>query len=99
MTIGMFIPAFSFTFIGHNLFEKLTQIKLINDFLDGITAAVVGLIFITSFELLKSSLTDLISVVIFILTLASLYYFNHRFLSLFVVFASAIVGQVVYAPQ
>jgi hypothetical protein len=34
----MFLPAFSFTIIGHSVFERLVHNKGISSFLDGITA-------------------------------------------------------------
>lgn len=48
----MYLPAFSFTIIGHNLFEKLAKIKQISTFLEGVTASVVGFIAITSVQLM-----------------------------------------------
>lgn len=49
----MYLPAFSFTLIGHNFFEKIASVKQINTFLEGVTASVVGLIAITALQLLK----------------------------------------------
>ena len=42
MTIGIFIPAFSFTIIGHEFFEAVVDNKLVEPFLDGVGAAVIG---------------------------------------------------------
>jgi chromate transporter len=47
MTIGMFIPAFSFTLLGHYFFEKVVNFRPLGIFLDAVTAAVIGLVFIT----------------------------------------------------
>ncbi len=42
MTIGIFLPAFSFTMIGHEFFEAIVDNKYIEPFLDGVGAAVIG---------------------------------------------------------
>jgi len=42
MTIGIFIPAFSFTIIGHEFFEAIVDNKFVEPFLDGVGAAVIG---------------------------------------------------------
>jgi chromate transporter len=38
MTLGMFVPAWSFTIIGHDFFEYLTTITILTEALDGISA-------------------------------------------------------------
>ncbi|KAI8799339.1 chromate transporter [Cladochytrium replicatum] len=55
-TIGMFTPCFAFTIIGHSLFEKLTTIHSVSSVLDGITAAVIGLILTTALEIARGVL-------------------------------------------
>ena len=44
MTAGVFLPAFALTLLGHDLLERLVQQPRLHAFLDGVTAAVVGLI-------------------------------------------------------
>ncbi len=48
MTLGMFLPAFSFTLIGHEFFERLVARKAIHAFLDGVACAVCGVIAATA---------------------------------------------------
>lgn len=48
MTLGMFLPAFSFTLIGHEFFERLVARKAIHAFLDGVACAVCGIIAATA---------------------------------------------------
>ncbi|KAJ3122445.1 hypothetical protein HK098_002818 [Nowakowskiella sp. JEL0407] len=55
-TVGMFLPCFSFTIIGHTFWEKIVHYQLVSDFLDGITGSVVGFILVTAFDLLRGSL-------------------------------------------
>jgi len=74
LTIGIFLPAFSFTLIGHNFFEeKFIENKAAHAFLDGVTAGVVGLIAVTTIGLFQTAVTDLPSLGIFILSLLALY--------------------------
>ncbi|KAI9327909.1 chromate transporter [Obelidium mucronatum] len=55
-TIGMFIPCFSFTIIGHNFFDSLVHKKSIASFLDGVSGSVVGIIAVTAVKLFHSAI-------------------------------------------
>jgi len=73
ITVGVFLPAFAFTLIGHQFFEKLIDNKGLHAFLDGVTAGVVGLIAATAVQLLFAALPDIPAVIIFILSLVAVY--------------------------
>jgi chromate transporter len=73
ITIGIFLPAFAFTLIGHQFFEQLVDNKRLHAFLDGVTAGVVGLIAATALQLLWVALPDIPAVLIFILSLIAVY--------------------------
>ena len=73
ITIGVFLPAFAFTLIGHQFFEQLIDNKRLHAFLDGVTAGVVGLIAATALQLLWVALPDIPAVLIFILSLIAVY--------------------------
>jgi len=73
LTAGVFLPAFSFTLIGHDFFEKVVDNQQVHSFLDGVTAAVVGLIAATALQLLQTALPDLPAIGIFVLSLLVLY--------------------------
>lgn len=73
MTAGIFLPAFSFTLLGHDMLERLVHQPRVHLFLDGLTAGVVGLIAGTTLALLKVSLTGLVPLVLFALALAALF--------------------------
>ncbi len=49
--------AFSFTIVGHDLFEKIVNVDIVGSFLDGVTAAVVGFIAITAFQLMRDAVS------------------------------------------
>jgi len=96
MTSGIYLPAFSFTLIGHNLFDKITKIRQINSFLEGVTASVIGLISITALQLLQATVIDSYSAILFLLSLAATFHFKHKLTNLFLVFGAVIAGQVLY---
>ena len=99
MTVGMFLPAFSFTFLGHSLFERVVTWKVVSKFLDGVTASVVGLVFITAFQLISSGIGEQYSAVLFVLSLGSLYMFKGKVVPPAVVIGAAIAGQMLYINQ
>lgn len=73
MTAGVFVPAFGFTLLGHELLERLVHHARIRLFLEGVTAGVVGLIAGTSLALLKASVDDAATAAVFALALALLF--------------------------
>lgn len=73
ITLGIFLPAFAFTLIGHQFFERLIDNKRLHAFLDGVTAGVVGLIAATALQLLLVALPDIPAIIIFILSLLAVY--------------------------
>ncbi len=95
-TLGVFIPAFSFTLIGHELFEKILTYSFFHAFFDGVTAGVIGLIFITALELIRDVVETPLAALIFMVSLGVLYLFKHRLLALFVMFGGAISGYILF---
>jgi chromate transporter len=91
-TIGIFLPAFSFTLIGHDALEKLVHQPRIRLFLEGLTAGVVGLIAGTTVALLKVSVAGLESVILFALALAVLFLSKARLVIPAVIAAAALWG-------
>jgi chromate transporter len=78
LTAGIFLPAFAFTLIGHEYFERLIENRQIHSFLDGVTAALVGLISATALDLLRTALPDLPALGIFGIALGVLYRWKAR---------------------
>jgi len=73
MTVGIFLPAFAFTLVGHDALERLVHQPRIRVFLEGVTAGVVGLIAGTTLALLRVSLTGVEALVLFAIVLAILF--------------------------
>ncbi|KAK3837919.1 MAG: LOW QUALITY PROTEIN: chromate transporter-domain-containing protein [Linnemannia elongata] len=59
ITLGMFLPCFIFTIMGHSLLERVCRNETMASFFDGITGSVVGIIAITALDILKASVVHL----------------------------------------
>ena len=100
MTLGMFLPAFSFTLIGHEFFERLVEARgTAAHLLDGISAAVAGLIAVTALQLLKAAIVKPIDAVVFGAALAILYNSTHKYTAPLLVAAAVLTGFVLVAPK
>jgi chromate transporter len=93
MTIGIFLPAFSFSLFFHDHLERLVDNKPLHGFLEGVSAGVVGLIAATTIELAAVTLRNvpelLPALVIFAASLVVLYVLKARTTVLFVVLGAA----------
>jgi chromate transporter len=78
VTAGVFIPAFGFTLLGHDFFERWLHHPRIRVFLDGVTAAVVGLIAGTTIGLMRESVVTVQAAVLFCIALLVLFRTNAR---------------------
>lgn len=96
MTIGIFMPAFSFTIIGHEFFESFVDNEYVEPFLDGVGAAVIGLLLQTSFQFVKHVIETGTDSVAFLLAFAALFHFTDKFTQPLVLIVAAIAGQVLY---
>lgn len=65
ITATIFAPSFGFTLIGHETLERLLHRPWLRSLLDGVTAAVVGLIAATALGLLGTLVDQPTSIVIF----------------------------------
>jgi chromate transporter len=95
VTTGIFLPAFAFTLVGHNVMERLIANTALHSFLDGVTAGVVGLIAATTLVLLRDAITDLPALVIFGAGLLVLYRWKSKLNVPVVVLAAALAGLLI----
>jgi chromate transporter len=95
MTAGIFVPAFAFSLLGHDFFERLVHHPRLRFFLDGVTAGVVGLIAATTVGLMRAGLTTVTTVAIFAVALGVLFRWNSKFLIPLVIAGAALVGLLV----
>ncbi len=96
MTMAIFLPAFSFTMIGHSALERIIGSEKIHAFLDGVTAAVVGMMAITTLNLLQTGLTDWRSICIFIPTLLALHFWSSKYATAFLMIVSGAAGILLF---
>jgi chromate transporter len=96
MTVGIFLPAFLFTMVGHHYFERVIESERAHAFLDGVTAAVVGLMGVTTVKLLRTGIDDWPSVAIFSLVLLVLYTWSSRLAIPAVMLTAAAIGILVF---
>jgi chromate transporter len=94
MTVGIFLPAFAFTLVGHDALEHFVHRPQIRLFLEGVTAGVVGLIAGTTLALLRVSLTGLEAVILFAIVLAILFASKARLVIPAVIAGAALWGWV-----
>jgi len=96
MTIGIFLPAFSFTIIGHPFFEALVDNHIIPPFLDGVAAAVIGLLTVTALVFLKNTVLSGLDAAIFALAFFGVFHFTDKYAQPIGIIVAAIAGQILY---
>jgi chromate transporter len=92
MTLGIFLPAFAITLVGHEPLERVVENRSLHNLLDGITAGVVGLIAATSVHLFRAGVRNLPQLLLFVAALAVLYLWKSKAAVVAVVLGAAIVG-------
>lgn len=92
MTLGIFFPAFGFTLFGHNALEKLIENRAWHGALDGISAAVVGLLALTAVDIFRQVMTDWPQFFLFAAALFTLYAVQKKWAIPCVIFISGILG-------
>jgi chromate transporter len=96
LTVGIFLPAFAITLVGHDYLERLVENQAAHAFLDGVTAGVVGLIGATALVLLSETVGDLPSWVIFVLALLLLFRWKAKWAVAVVVLGAGALGWILY---
>ena len=94
LTIGIFLPAFAFTLLAHEPLEKIVSEPRIREFLEGVTAGVVGLIAGTTIALMKVSIVNIPTAIVFAVALAALFYFKSKLIIPLVVAGAALAGYI-----
>ena len=92
ITIAIFLPAFAFTMIGHETFERLMDHVSVHTFLDGVTAGVVGLIGATALGILTDTVVGIHAWIIFSVALIALFKSKSKYIIAVVVLAAGLYG-------
>ena len=92
LTIGIFLPAFGFTLLAHDALERFVAQPRVREFLEGVTAGVVGLIAGTTIALMIVSIRNIPTALVFAVALAALFYFKAKLVIPLVVAGAALAG-------
>ena len=98
-TLGMFIPAFAFTMIGHEFFEAVVDTQWLHSSLDGLASTVVGLIAVTAVQLLKNTIVLPLQILLFVLSLYIIFNVSHRFTPIALIGTAIMMGQVLFVSS
>jgi chromate transporter len=96
MTVGIFLPAFAFTLVGHAYLERLVAHTAFHSVLDGVTAGVVGLIAATTIELFRTAITSMPTLLIFATALLVLFRWTSKWATPVIILAAATVGALLF---
>jgi len=96
LTLGIFLPAFCFTLVGHDALERMVENQALHAFLDGVTASVVGLITATALGLAREGLSQPAAWVIFALSLLVLYRWKAKAAVAGVVLGAGLLGLLLF---
>lgn len=92
MTLGIFLPAFAFTLIGHKQLERVIDNRALHGALDGLSAAVVGLLIITALDIFRHVVTGWPQLLLFAVALATLYRIKSKWTTPAVILICGFIG-------
>jgi chromate transporter len=92
LTFAIFLPAFAMTLLAHEQLDRLVNRPSIREFLEGVTAGVVGLIAGTTVALLIVGIDGFWTAAIFAAALAALFLSKSKFAIPLVVAGAALAG-------
>ena len=92
LTIGIFLPAFAFSLLAHDPLERFVSQPSVREFLEGVTAGVVGLIAGTTIALMIVSIVNVTTALVFVVALAALFYVKSKLIIPLVVAGAAVAG-------
>jgi len=93
-TVGIFLPAFVFVALGGPLVPRLRSWPLAGAFLDGVNAASLALMFFVTYQLARSALVDVSTIVL--AGVAALIMFRFAINSAWLVLAGGLLGLALY---
>lgn len=95
MTVGIFLPAFGFTLIGHKYFERLVDEPRAHAFLEGVAAAAVGIMTVVTIRIGLETLTTPRGVGIAAAALVVLVVWKSKLATPVVVLGAAVLGTMI----
>ena len=94
ITLGIFLPAFSFILVGHSIMEKIIANRTLHQFLDGVTAGVIGLIAATAVKVFLTTIHSIPAIVIFFTGLLILLRFRSKYTVIFIILGAGLFSAV-----
>jgi chromate transporter len=98
ITVGIFLPAFVITMLGHRYLEAAVDNPRLHAALDGVTAGVIGLVAATAIPLAAAALTTIPAIAIFGAALITLYVWRAGIALAVVVVSAGVAGLFVFGP-
>jgi chromate transporter len=95
-TLGIFLPAFFFVAVSGPLVPRIRKSPTAGAFLDGVNAAALALMLVVTYELGRAALVDLKTIILGVITAATL--FRFRLNSVWLVLGGALIGLLLYRP-
>lgn len=95
-TVGIFLPAFFFVAVSGPLVPRIRKSPIAGAFLDGVNAAALALMLVVTYELGRSALVDLTTIILAVISAVVLFCF--RLNSAWLVLGGAVVGLLLYKP-
>ena len=95
ITLGIFLPAFLFTILGHKQIEKVVENKTLHSLLDGIGSGVVGMLVITALQIFLHNINGTLPAIIFAVAMTGFYFWKHRLSVPVVILACGVFGYLI----
>jgi chromate transporter len=92
LTLGIFLPAFGFTLLGHRQLETIMENRSLHGFLDGVTAGVLGLMAVVTLDLAQLAAGTVPQLLIAASVLVLLFLWKHKAAVPVLLLAAAAVG-------
>jgi chromate transporter len=94
VTAGVFAPSFAFTLFGHGVIERLVALRPLHGALDGVTAAVVGMIAATAVGMVAATAVSPLAWGVLSAAVVALFVSGRKWVTPAVVLGGAAVGLV-----
>lgn len=91
-TLGIFLPAFFFVAVSGPLVPRIRRSPTVGAFLDGVNAAALALMFVVTYELGRTAIVDLTTIILAVISAIIL--FRFRLNSAWLVLGSAVIGLI-----
>ena len=99
MTIGMFLPAFTFSLVFHHVFNWLLNNRVLMPIFEGFAATVIGMVLVTACGFLRDSVEDPVQACIFMLAIFALTTYKGPLVQPALIISAAFCGQALYTTS